>query len=142
MDKPIKSRHGLTRCTVCRAHIHADERPSGTDCPFCGANLHRSRGRISLPTGRGGLLAASLFAFAAAGCSGGDASDDSTSVEPGDDNSGDDNSGNDNTGLDDQYADDPPDDNAAVAEYGVPPDRYEGESEEPPPEPVYGVPPE
>ena len=131
MSKPTKSRHGLTRCTVCRAHIEAAERPSQTDCPFCGANLHRSRGRI-LPTGRGGILAASLLAFSATACGGGDdASDGDTTVEPGDDTSG-----------DDGYSDTPPDDNGAVAEYGIPPDQYGGGSDDPPDEPMYGVPPE
>lgn len=148
MSKPTKSRHGLTRCTVCRAHIEAAERPSETDCPFCGANLHRSRGRV-LPTGRGGILAASLLAFSATACGGGDdASDGDTTVEPGDDtsggndNAGNDNGGNDNAG-DDGYDDTPPDDPGPIAEYGMPPDQYEGGAvDDSPDEPMYGVPPE
>jgi len=137
MAKPKKSRHGLTRCTVCRSHIEAAERPSETDCPFCGANLHRSRGRL-LPTGRGGILAASLLAFSATACGGGDEpADDDTTVEPGDDTSG----GNDNTG-DDGYDDTPPDDPGPVAEYGIPPDAYDDGGDDPPDEPMYGVPPE
>jgi hypothetical protein len=129
MDKPIKSRHGLTRCGACRAHIHAAERPSATVCPFCGANLSSGRAILSLPTGRGGLLAASLFGLsmggAMAGCGGSDATqaDEPTTVDDGNANADDGSNANDG---DDQYADDPPDDNNAVAEYGVAPsDEYE-----------------
>ena len=127
MHKPIKSRHGLTRCGACRAHIHAAERPSATVCPFCGANLLSGRAMSSLPSGRGGLLAASLFAMSMAGCGGADTShtdeptvDDGTASDDGNPNTNGDGQG------DDQYADDPPDDNAPVAEYGVAPaDDYE-----------------
>jgi len=135
MSKPAKSRHGLTRCTACRTHIRAEERPSLTTCPFCGANLHRSTRGFSLPTGRGGVLAASLFALSAAGC-GGDGAEEPATVEPADDTAGDDTSSNDGPSnddpADDQYADDPVDDNTAVAEYGIAP---------PADEPMYGMPP-
>ena len=100
MSKPIKSRHNLTRCSICRAHIEAGDRPSTTECPFCGANLHMSRGRAWLP-GRGGVLAASLLAFTVTACGGADetSGSDDTTTEPVDDTSG-----------DDHYSDDPADD--------------------------------
>ena len=139
MSNPIKSRQNLTRCSVCRAHIEAGARPSTTECPFCGANLHLSRGRAWLP-GRGGILAASLLAFSVTACGGGDdAATDDTTVEPTDDTSGNDQGGDDP--ADDQYAEDPADDNTSVAEYGMPADEYGGESEDPQPEPMYGVAP-
>ena len=126
MSKPIKSRHGLTRCTVCRAHIEAAERPSLTDCPFCGANLLRGGSTISAP-GRGGLIAASLLAFSVACGGGGDdsVSSDDTTTEP----TGGDEDPNATVSSDDpdQYDPDPADDNTAVAEYGVAADDYEEE---------------
>ena len=129
MAKPIKSRQGLTRCSVCRAHIEASDRPSTTDCPFCGANLHLSRGRVWLP-GRGGILAASLVAFTVTACGAGDdtSSDDDTTVQQDDDTSADD-----TATSDDQFGDDPADDNMAVAEYGISPDELEPTMPEPPP---------
>lgn len=74
MDRPTRSRHGLTRCRACRAHIHTADRPSDTTCPFCGENQlgiprAQARGTI-LAVGRGGLLAAGLMAFSAMGCGG------------------------------------------------------------------------
>lgn len=50
---------GLTRCTRCRRHVQAGEKPSTTLCPFCDRKAPVSR--------RGGLLAASLFAMACGG---------------------------------------------------------------------------
>jgi predicted RNA-binding Zn-ribbon protein involved in translation (DUF1610 family) len=67
MTTPVKSVHDLTRCTACRAHIRAAERPSATECPFCGANLRSGQPRIALPSGRGSMLAASLLALSACG---------------------------------------------------------------------------
>lgn len=137
MTKPIKSRHGLTRCRACRAHIQAADTPSATVCPFCGANLHAGASRISLPSGRGGILAASLLAFSAAGCGGGQAqveddqtvSSDNTNDAPPDT-------------ANDQYDPQPADDNAAVAEYGVSPDAFEDDTaDDPRPTPRYGLPP-
>jgi len=142
MSKPTRSRHGLTRCTVCRAHIEAAARPSETDCPFCGANLHRSRGRV-LPSGRGGVLAASLLAFSATACGGGDEPADDTTVEPVDDTAGSDHGAtdNDNGDDDDGYDEAPPDDPNPVADYGIAPDEYGLEPDDPPDEPMYGVAP-
>ena len=137
MTKPIKSRHGLTRCGACRAHIRAEERPSATVCPFCGANL-LAPGAVATAAGRGGVLAASLLAFSALGCGGGQAAtsddqtvsaDDNTNQPPPDD-------------APDQYEPEPAPDNTAVAEYGVSPDDYESEpAEDPRPTPRYGLPP-
>lgn len=64
MALPVRSADHLTRCLSCRVHIRAAARPSLTDCPFCGANLHRDRGRW-VNTGRSGLLAGALLAFTA-----------------------------------------------------------------------------
>lgn len=72
MDRPMRSRHGLTRCRACRAHIHAAAKPSETTCPFCGENqlgIPRSQARGTIvAVGRGGILAAGLMAFSALGC--------------------------------------------------------------------------
>lgn len=137
MQKPIKSVHDLTRCTACRAHIRAADRPSQTDCPFCGANLHTGRARITLPTGRGTLLAASLLAFSACGGGQSEASEPTdTTVEPSDP------SANQNQDPPDQYDPEPADDHNAVAEYGVSPDEYAEEpADDPPPMARYGLPP-
>lgn len=146
MSKPIQSRHGLTRCTACRAHIRAADRPSATVCPFCGANLQSGRPLISLPTGRGGILAASLLAFGAMGCGGADAessSEPTVTAEPsqtGDDDPADQNAPNQNaqntaaenpaaqeqgpqdpSGDDDPGYADPVDEPVAVEAYGGPP---------------------
>lgn len=156
MTKPIKSTHDLTRCTACRAHIRAADRPSGTHCPFCGANVRTGRALISLPRGRGSLLAASLLALSASGCGGGQAATEpadtttepretepstdpaDTTAEPSDP------SANQNQEPPDQFEPQPADDNNAVAEYGVvpSPDEYEAEpADNPPPMPRYGLPP-
>jgi predicted RNA-binding Zn-ribbon protein involved in translation (DUF1610 family) len=141
MTKPIKSLHDLTRCTACRAHIRAADRPSQTDCPFCGANLHTGRARIALPAGRGTLLAASLLAFSACGGGQSEASEPTdTTTEPAGDPS--DPSANQNQEPQDQYAPEPADDHNAVAEYGMPLDDYAEEpADNPPPMPRYGLPP-
>jgi predicted RNA-binding Zn-ribbon protein involved in translation (DUF1610 family) len=139
MTLPIKSRHGLTRCTACRAHIRAAETPSATECPFCGANLRAAAPRSVLPSGRTSLLAASLLAMSAAGCGGAQTpADDTATSAPA--SSNDDNQ-NTNAG-DDQYAPRPADDNTAVAEYGVSPDAWpEQQADDPRPTPRYGLPP-
>ena len=62
------SRHGLVRCATCRRHIRAGERPSATDCPFCGANLAAGGGAVA--AGRGAVIAAGLLALSLAGCGG------------------------------------------------------------------------
>ena len=58
---PTRSRHGLTRCPECRAHVRAGARPSELVCPFCVSRKPASRGRS-------GALAVSLVAFSALGC--------------------------------------------------------------------------
>ncbi len=138
MSLPIKSRHGLTRCTVCRAHIQAGDRPSDTDCPFCGANLLRGGSRITQATTRGGVLAASLLAFSLTACGGGD-----EPVEP-DPSTQSDNTGGETPSGDDQYSDDPADDPNGVAEYGMPADdQYSDEpAEDPNMVAEYGVSPD
>ena len=144
MQKPIKSTHDLTRCTACRAHIRAAERPSSTDCPFCGANLHTGRALITLPTGRGTLLAASLLAFSACGGGQSEASEPTdTTVEPTDTTAEPaDPSANQNQDPPDQYDPEPADDHNAVAEYGAPLDDYAEEpADDPPAMPRYGLPP-
>ncbi|MFK7988538.1 MAG: hypothetical protein AB8I08_21140 [Sandaracinaceae bacterium] len=137
MSLPIKSRHGLTRCSVCRTHIQAADRPSDTNCPFCGANLHRGGARITHAATRGGVLAASLLAFSLTACGGGDEpADEDPSTQT-------DNSGGETPGGDDQYSDDPADDPNGVAEYGVSPDQYsEDPAEEPNVVAEYGVSPD
>ncbi|MCA9661805.1 MAG: hypothetical protein KC486_25930 [Myxococcales bacterium] len=131
MSKPIRSREGLTRCAACRAHIHAAERPSETECPFCGATLRDATPRRPVISGRGGLLAAALFAFGATACGGGEAADEDTTVEPEDTSGGDDaiddgaddgaDDGIADDGSDDGYDEDGSDGPPAVALYGVPP---------------------
>lgn len=136
MPQPVKSRHGLTRCTACRAHIQAGDTPSRTECPFCGATLTTATRRI-LPSGRSGLLAASLFTLSAAGCGSPQADGEPTvTTEPSDDNQ--------NTSGGDQFAPRPADDNTAVAEYGIAADdedTWGGQAEDPRPAPRYGLPP-
>ncbi len=70
--RPLRSRHGLTRCRACRAHIQTAARPSDTICPFCGENqlgIPKREARSTIvAVGRGGLLAAGLMAFSAIGC--------------------------------------------------------------------------
>lgn len=132
MTKPIKSRHGLTRCCACRAHIRAAATPSATVCSFCGANLHAGPAEAHTPRGRGGILAASLLAFSAVGCGAQQAGDDPADTTV----SADDGAGG------DQYDPEPADDNAAVAEYGVSPDAFEDDAaDDPRPTPRYGLPP-
>ena len=144
MSLPIKSRQNLTRCAACRAHIVAADAPSATECPFCGANLHRDRGARWLPSGRGALLAASLIGFSASACGGGQpAEDDSnSSVSSGDEPvASDEPTGDDGSG-DDQYDPDPADDGAGIAEYGVAADEYEEEpADSPAPMARYGMAP-
>jgi len=140
--KPIKSRHGLTRCTACRSHIRAAERPSGTSCPFCGANLVTGRRRITAPTGRSGLVAGALLAFSVTACGGSSPEADEPTQQVADDDAP--VTSEDPPPADDQYADDPADDNAAVAEYGMamPEDEYEDEpADSPRPSPRYGLAP-
>jgi len=147
--KPIKSRHGLTRCTACRAHIRAAERPSATRCPFCGADMQTGQRLISMPAGRSGAVAGALLAFSLTACGGADPGPAQEPTEQhADDNTNADEpvSSDDPTPppSDDQYADDPADDNAAVAEYGMamPEDQYEEEpADSPRPTPRYGLPP-
>jgi len=67
MTLPIRSRHGLTRCRACRAHIQTGPTPSRTVCPFCGVHQRgepKARPRI-VAVGRGSILAAGLLAFTA-----------------------------------------------------------------------------
>ena len=127
MTKPIKSREGLTRCAGCRAHIRAAARASETECPFCGALLVGGAPRRAL-SGRGGLLAAALFAFGATAC-GGDAAEDDTTVEPGDDTAGGEGQGegegegdDEAPPVDDGYADGESEGPAPVALYGISPE--------------------
>lgn len=136
MPKPIQSRHGLTRCTACRAHIRAADRPSATVCPFCGANLRTGRPLISLPSGRGGILAASLLAFSAAGCGGTDAdtsNEPAITAEP----TGEDPAGgtapsaNQNQPEDDPGYDDSVPDPVAVEAYGAPPPEDDPSQDQP-----------
>ncbi len=125
MTKPIKSKHDLTRCTACRAHIRAADRPSTTDCPFCGANLHTGRALSPLPSGRGALLAASLLAFSASACGAGqtDAANEPTPLTepsaPGAEPS--EPSADQGQEAVDEYDPHAPDDNAVLAEYGISP---------------------
>ncbi|MFK7988537.1 MAG: hypothetical protein AB8I08_21135 [Sandaracinaceae bacterium] len=131
MTLPIKSRHGLTRCGVCRAHIQAAERPSETDCPFCGANLLRGGPRLTRPSGRGGVLAASLLAFGLTACGAEEAPVPDPApiaaeepADPAADPAAD--------PVADDFEPTPAEDNAAVAEYGARPDIVEptpGETE-------------
>ena len=58
---PVRSRHGLTVCPRCRAHVEAGERPSTTVCPFC------EKGTSISQVGRSGVLAGALLAFACGG---------------------------------------------------------------------------
>jgi predicted RNA-binding Zn-ribbon protein involved in translation (DUF1610 family) len=142
MKEPIRSRHGLTRCTACRAHIRSSDRPSTTECPFCGATVSAGRPQTSLPSGRGGILAASLLALG--GCGGPSApppeepSHAETSAPATDDGS------NDNDDEDADDGDERPQEQvqAPVAAYGIAPqDRYQTTPEQPPDEPMYGIAP-
>ena len=123
-----KSRHGLTRCPACRAHVHAGETPSTTECPFCGANVREGHARVAIAAGRGGILAASLLALTACG-----ASSSPETTEPVDEPVTTEDSQN--TEGEDQFDPSPSDDPPAVDAYGIAPDG-------PPDEPMYGLPPE
>lgn len=134
MQKPIKSRSGLTRCPSCRAHVHAAARPSETVCPFCGAIVGSGAARVVRAAGRGGVLAASLLALSACNGSAETSSPEQNTnqpvVEPG-------SGGSESTDAEDEYereADDP----VAVEAYGVAPSEP---PPEPPPVPAYGVAP-
>lgn len=134
MTLPIKSRHGLTRCGVCRAHIQAGERPSETDCPFCGANLLRGGPAITRPTGRGGVLAASLLAFGLTACGADEppAQLDPAPIGAEEPTAGDPADPAEPTGTDGFAPDQAPEPNA-VAEYGA---RPEPVDPPPPPQPT------
>lgn len=128
-----KSRHGLTRCPACRAHVRAGESPSTTECPFCGANLREGRARVAIAAGRGGLLAASLLALSACGASSSGEGTTAPATEPitTEDNQ--------NTEGEDHFDPPPSEEPTPVEAYGIAPsDRPEG----PPDEPLYGLPPE
>lgn len=151
MTLPIKSRHGLTRCPSCRAHIQAGATPSTTACPFCGATLHSAPASVAISRGRGGLLAASLLAFGAAGCGGSQAQDESATESTQSDTSGSidtsattetSESESDNTNNEDAEETATPGDNTAVAAYGGAPDSFsETPADTPRPTPRYGLPP-
>jgi hypothetical protein len=78
MARKIKvSRHGLTRCPACQAHIQVAADASATTCPFCLAALASTPEPVSalpsllrsaLSTGRSGLLAAGLLSLSVAAC--------------------------------------------------------------------------
>ena len=134
---PVRSRHGLTVCPRCRAHVEAGERPSTTVCPFC------EKGTSISQVGRSGVLAGALLAFA---CGGAEASPPDR-VEP---------------QRDPQAQVDPQpevfepaaEENVEVEAYGMPPepeaelgpepeedDTYRRPPDDPPDEPMYGIAP-
>lgn len=125
-----KSRHGLTRCPACGVHVRAAATPVLTDCAFCGANLAARVIRRPL-TGRGAIVAAGLFSLAACGNS----ETEPLSPDPDDTVHSDQNDRIEPPDPDDHSMFDPvvPDDNSAVAEYGIAPDDM--------PAPEYGAPP-
>ena len=131
-----RSRHGLTVCTGCRVHIRAADTPSGTVCPFCGATLTFAERRFAVPSGRAGLLAASLFAFSASACGSSEARPEPTTQPAPDEEE---------EPPPDEY--DPADDPTMVEAYGIAPDedpdenQFRDDDEDPPDEPMYGVPP-
>ncbi|HBQ19850.1 MAG TPA: hypothetical protein DEF51_54890 [Myxococcales bacterium] len=130
---PVRSRHGLTVCPRCRAHVEAGERPSTTVCPFC------EKGTSISQVGRSGVLAGALLAFA---CGGAEAPPPEQ-VEP-------------QTQVDPQPEVFEPaaEENVEVEAYGMPPEpeaelepEPEEEAPEPPPpdearpHPMYGIAP-
>lgn len=138
---PIRSRDGLTRCSACRAHIHASDRPSTTECPFCGATVSAGRPRISLPGGRGGLLAASLLAL---GACGGPSTPPAENAKHEDTGSTMTAGSNENENEDALVEEVPPEEQLPppMPAYGMAPrDRYQTRPEQPPDEPMYGIAP-
>ncbi|MEM9188805.1 MAG: hypothetical protein AAGF12_06495 [Myxococcota bacterium] len=133
-----KSRHGLTRCPACGAHVRAAATPVLTVCPFCNTNIADRVIRRPV-AGRGALVAASLLSLSAS-CGGAE----QEPVSPDDpvantDNPDDSTNNADNTGFDPNE----PDDNVAVAEYGAVPDpAWDPDEPEPVPAPEYGAPAE
>ena len=133
------SRHGLTRCPSCSAHIKVAFVLAETACPFCEASLQsamssKDEGMLhmlstSLMVGRSSLIAASLLGLslgAGVGCSS-------------------DSNGNGNTDIVLDVADAPDIPSADV--YGLPPDGWSDTLEpevspEPHPQDLYGVPPD
>ena len=76
MKKILVSRHGLTGCPGCGAHIRLAESAEQTECPFCGASLLRARSlRGLVASGRSGFLAASLVGLTVLGGCGSDEED-------------------------------------------------------------------
>lgn len=151
MTERIRSRHGLTRCTACRAHIRATDRPSTTECPFCGATVSAGQPRVSLPSGRGGILAGALLTLGACGGPSTPPAERPTQAETSpavtDDSSANENANENPNESEEEEAvveEAPPQEEvqAPVAAYGIPPsDRYRTRPEQPPDEPMYGIAP-
>ena len=109
------SRHGLTRCPACKAHIQVALSLADTICPFCqatisDANIQGSAGAFGrlMGSGRSALIAASLLGVPAMGACG-----DDTGSTPDDDVSTDTSSA------------DAEGDVGFVQPYGLPPDMFE-----------------
>jgi hypothetical protein len=126
MTPKIKvSRHNLTRCPACQAHIQLAATLRATVCPFCQTALTSApptpptmlSGLIhgALATGRSGLLAAGLLGLSVSACSEEETNPpaDTTSATDATDTNTDTNTDPDTT---------PADDDMPVAEYGIPPD--------------------
>ncbi|MBX3269242.1 MAG: hypothetical protein KF729_03220 [Sandaracinaceae bacterium] len=124
MPRLPRSRHDLTRCLACRAHVRV---APDAACPLCEAPLGAAAS--ARPFGRGGLLAAALLAFGATACGAG--SDGGADEPVAEDTSGEDTSGDERAGGDDGRDGEPggggvegdPEDAPVVALYGVPPGR-------------------
>lgn len=156
MAKNIKiSRHGLTSCPACSAHIRVADELHETACPFCGADLMADAGggvlsslRSAVSSGRSGLVAASLFGLTAlAGC--GDDEDPAADMS---DTASDTQDMADDT-ADDTMTDTPSDapDLEVQPLYGLPadmtpdtnPDATDADdAEDAPPAPLYGIAPD
>lgn len=63
------SRHRLTPCPSCDAHIRVEQQVANTRCPFCGEKLTAAMRRKGLmpALGRGGLLAGALLGLSMTG---------------------------------------------------------------------------
>ena len=142
------SRHGLTRCPACRAHMKIAAEVGQTVCPFCDETLHvaladgssggvLTAARGLLATGRSGLLAASLLSLSvASGC--GVEEDD----PPADTSNADADASGDASG-DTTVEDVDNDDTQNVALYGLPPEDIQVDTApDGGNEPEYGVPPD
>lgn len=159
------SRHGLTCCPACQAHIQIAANVRETACPFCQAALiatpEPAAGTLTgliqgaLATGRSGLLAASLLGLSVGvgACADEEDPEPTTDTQSADGTSGTsdtnvtttpDSTMGDLYGLPPDTTPDPDvvtvEDTNAVAEYGIPPDIIEDAAEEDVPAADYGLP--